>query len=90
MAKATSHCSDNEDDNATQRECILLVKMLHAEYAHATPTLIQPIVLVIGACVDRAFIHKIFYNCSQNYEKFHHGSTIKHYCAGAWLRSVKT
>ena len=41
--KAESQCSDNENDNdhTTQRERILMAKLLHAEYAH--PTIIQPI-----------------------------------------------
>ena len=33
--KGQSHCSDNENDNTTQRERIVLVELLRAEYAHA-------------------------------------------------------
>ena len=39
--KARSHCSDNENDNdhdTTQRERVLLVELLHTEYARANST----------------------------------------------------
>ena len=44
--KAESHCSDNKNDTISrQRERILLVDLLHAEYAHAH----QPIECVLFA-----------------------------------------